>query len=38
MVIKRPIRSLWMALRYIIPKRLTMRHNPRISAWLWWNF
>lgn len=37
-VIAKPIRSLRIALRYIIPRRLTMLHDPRVHAWLWWNF
>lgn len=36
--LKRPIRTFKMALRYWYPKRLTMKYNPRIHAWLWWNF
>ena len=38
MVLKKPTRSLRMALKYWWPKRLTLKHNPRIHAWLWWNF
>ena len=34
----RPIRSLKKALQYIVPRRLTLKSNPRIHAWLWWNF
>lgn len=37
-VLARPIRSFKRALRYIIPHRLTLKENPRIHAWLWWNF
>ena len=33
-----PRRSLRKALRYWHPHRLTLRHNPRVHAWLWWNF
>ena len=32
-----PYRSLRKALRYWRPRRLTLKHNPRIHAWLWWN-
>jgi len=32
-----PRRNLRQALRYWRPRRLTLRHNPRIHAWLWWN-
>lgn len=32
-----PYRSLRKALRYLRPRRLTLKHNPRIHAWLWWN-
>jgi hypothetical protein len=38
MAMAKPIRSLKSALRYWYPKRLTLEHNPRIHAWLWWNF
>jgi hypothetical protein len=38
MVLKRPIRTLRMALRYLTPTRLTLPHNPPIYAWLWWNY
>ena len=34
----KPIRSLEQALQYIIPRRLTLKTNPRVHAWLWWNF
>lgn len=37
-VIAKPVRSIKMALRYILPRRLTLRRNPAIYAWLWWNF
>jgi hypothetical protein len=37
-VLKKPIRSFKSALRYLIPERLTLETNPRIHAWLWWNF
>jgi len=33
-----PIRSLKRAFRYWRPKRLTLESNPRLHAWLWWNF
>ena len=38
MVLHRPLRSWKQALRYLLPYRLTLPHNPRIHAWLWWNF
>lgn len=38
MVLKKPFRNLKTALNYLIPKRLTLKCNPRIHAWLWWNF
>ena len=38
MVLKKPTRNLRMALRYWFPKRLTLECNPRIHAWVWWNF
>lgn len=38
MVLKRPLRSFLMAMRYMFPRRLTLKHNLRIHAWLWWNF
>lgn len=31
-------RSFSQSLRYIIPKRLTLGCNPKIIAWLFWNF
>jgi len=34
----RPIRSFKHALRYWRPRRLTLDHNPKICAWLWWNY
>lgn len=37
-VLKRPIRSLKIALDYAIPKRLTLKDIPPVYAWLWWNF
>jgi len=37
-VFKKPLRSLRQALHYWLPRRLTLKHNPRIHAWLWWNF
>ena len=33
-----PLRSIRQALRYASPKRLTLKSNPRVHAWLWWNF
>ena len=36
--LKVPHRSFRMALRYWWPTRLTMPENPRVHAWLWWNF
>jgi len=36
--LKIPHRSIKMALRYWYPKRLTLKSNPRVHAWLWWNF
>ena len=46
MVLKRPIRSLRVALRYWYPTRLTlgpyvflgMEYKAHCWAWLWWNF
>jgi hypothetical protein len=38
MYLARPIRRLKIALLYWYPKRLTLKCNPRIHAWLWWNF
>ena len=35
---KRPLRNFRTALIYWFPKRLTMNHNLRVHAWLWWNF
>lgn len=35
MVLKRPIRSFRIAMRYWYPKRLTLGVCPRIHAWLW---
>lgn len=32
-----PYRRLRQALRYWRPQRLTLAHNPRVHAWLWWN-
>lgn len=37
MCLVRPIRRLKIALRYLYPKRITLKCNPRIHAWLWWN-
>jgi len=36
--LKLPVRSFIKAIKYIIPKRLTLKSSPRIHAWLWWNF
>lgn len=33
-----PHRSFRKALRYWYPYRLTLAHNSRVHAWLWWNF
>ena len=38
MVWAKPARKLKIALKYWLPCRLTLKHNPRIHAWLWWNF
>jgi len=40
MMLVRPVqRRTWrQALRYWKPRRLTLAHNPRVHAWLWWNF
>lgn len=40
MTLRRPIRSLRMALRYWKPYRLTLDipGRPDIRAWLWWNY
>jgi len=38
MVIAKPTRNIKRALCYWYPKRLTLKDNPRIHAWLWWNF
>jgi len=37
-VLRKPIRPFKLVLRYWWPRRLTMIHNPRIYAWLWWSF
>jgi hypothetical protein len=37
-VFKKPFRTLRQALYYWHPKRLTLKENPRVHAWLWWNF
>lgn len=34
----KPLRSIKKALHYWKPTRLTLKVNPRIHAWLWWNF
>ena len=36
--LKKPIRTFKMAMKYIIPRRLTLKCNQRIHAFLWWNF
>jgi len=36
--LKKPIRSIRIALKYWWPRRLTLKDNPRVHAWLWWNF
>jgi len=38
MKLKRPARSMRNALRYIVPRKITLETNPPIYAWLWWNF
>jgi len=38
MALARPIRRIRIAFRYWRPTRLTLKRNPRIHAWLWWNF
>ena len=38
LVRKVPHRTLRIALRYWFPHRLTLAKNPRVHAWLWWNF
>jgi len=37
-VLVKPVRRLKIAFKYWLPKRLTLKSNPRIHAWLWWNF
>ena len=37
-VLQGPIRSFWHAYYYIRPRRLTLPINPRVHAFLWWNF
>ena len=37
-VLKKPIRSCRQAMRYVLPRRLTLQIHPRVHAWLWWNF
>ncbi len=37
-VLKKPIRTIKHAISYSWPRRLTLKHNPRIHAWLWWDF
>ena len=37
-VFKKPYRTFKMAMRYWYPRRLTLKCNPRVHAWLWWNF
>lgn len=38
MVLAEPKRTLKKALSYWFPWRLTLKSNPRVHAWLWWNF
>jgi len=38
MVLAKPIRTIKQAIRYWFPYRLTLKHNKRVHAWLWWNF
>ena len=38
LVLAKPIRAFRQALRFWRPKRLTLKSNPRVHAWLWWNF
>lgn len=38
MVTAKPKRKLRQAFQYWWPKRLTLKSNPRVHAWLWWNF
>jgi hypothetical protein len=33
-----PTRNLKRALRYWKPTRLTLPKNPKVCAWLWWNY
>jgi len=37
-VMAKPTRSFRQAMRYWLPHRLTLKCNPRVHAWLWWNF
>jgi hypothetical protein len=39
-VLKKPTRTIMQIIRlgYWRPKRLTLKCNPRIHAFLWWNF
>ena len=43
-LIGRPVYASWNRYRrgrwyrYIIPRRLTLKSNPAIYKWLWWNF
>lgn len=34
----KPIRSVNGAMRYTLPRRLTLECNPKTMAWLWWNY
>ena len=38
LVLAKPKRRLRVTLSYWYPRRLTLKSNPRIHAWLWWNF
>lgn len=37
-VFARPLRSFKQVMKYLRPRRLTLKHNLRVHAWLWWNF
>jgi hypothetical protein len=37
-VLAKPTRTVRRAMRYWRPKRLTLKENPPVYAWLWWNF
>jgi hypothetical protein len=36
--LKSPRRNLKTALKYWKPTRLTLKTNPKIMAWFWWNY